>query len=175
MVAAGQEGASWLDCAVITATHLIGIESKRYEPFRRGKPAVFSDAYWRDVWGEEMGAFLAMRDHLRVAPSHFAHLDAAQLVKHAFGLRTEAKRRGLRAALVYLFAEPERWPNGKRIEAADRARHRVEIQAFARDVAGAEVAFAHLSYREMIADFERADGAMLHNHAGALRDWFPDI
>lgn len=40
-----------LDVLIETRTALIGIESKRYEPFR-GKPMpAFSDAYSRPVWG----------------------------------------------------------------------------------------------------------------------------
>lgn len=38
-----------LDCLVITPSALIGIESKRIEPFRGKSPASFSDAYWRPV------------------------------------------------------------------------------------------------------------------------------
>ena len=64
----------WLDAALMTTSHLIGIEAKRYEPFRASKPAEFSDAYWRDVWGQEMGPFLAMRDGLRDSPERFRHL-----------------------------------------------------------------------------------------------------
>ena len=39
-----------LDCLVTTPSALIGIESKRFEPFRDKKPASFSDAYWRPCW-----------------------------------------------------------------------------------------------------------------------------
>ena len=35
-----------LDCLVATPSALIGIESKRFEPFRGKTPATFSDAYW---------------------------------------------------------------------------------------------------------------------------------
>src|SRR5690606_3696770 len=42
----------WLDAAVETPTHLIGVESKRFEPFRSAKRASLSPAYDRDVWGE---------------------------------------------------------------------------------------------------------------------------
>ncbi|MCY4613766.1 MAG: hypothetical protein OXB94_09115 [Nitrospira sp.] len=40
-----------LDCLVTTVSALIGIESKRFEPFRGKKAASFCDAYWREVWG----------------------------------------------------------------------------------------------------------------------------
>src|SRR5687767_8892604 len=47
----------WLDAVIETRTHLIGVESKRYEPYRGGVRAEFSKAYWRDVWGKEMGPY----------------------------------------------------------------------------------------------------------------------
>jgi hypothetical protein len=39
-----------------------------------------------------MKPFQAMRDRLRDQPDLYRHLHAAQLVKHAFGLRTLASR-----------------------------------------------------------------------------------
>lgn len=165
----------WLDAAVITQTHLIGFESKRFEPFRGGKPAKFSETYWRDVWGARMGPFLATRDRLRDAPGRYRHLDAAQLVKHAFGLRTEAARWGLDAALVYVYAEPLAWPDGGKIDAAARERHRAELVAFEEAVAGAEVGFIHLSYRTLLALLDASGDAQLRHHAAAVRERFPDI
>ena len=49
----------WLDALVTTRRALIGIESKRYEPFRReyGPKTRFSDAYWRPVWGDQMSGY----------------------------------------------------------------------------------------------------------------------
>ena len=41
----------WLDAAILTDTHIVGIESKRFEPFRDAKCASFSAAYERPVWG----------------------------------------------------------------------------------------------------------------------------
>lgn len=78
-----------LDAVAETATHFIGIESKRYEPFRDSKSVNFSDAYSRPVWGERMGSFEKMRDDLKTGAAQFHYLDATQLVKHAFGLVAE--------------------------------------------------------------------------------------
>jgi hypothetical protein len=39
-----------LDALVLTKNALIGIESKRYEPFRGKRLAGLSEAYWRQVW-----------------------------------------------------------------------------------------------------------------------------
>ncbi|MBS0412652.1 MAG: hypothetical protein JSR86_22235 [Proteobacteria bacterium] len=44
----------WLDVGVQTAERHIGIESRRYEPFRDCKKATFSAAYYRPIWGQAM-------------------------------------------------------------------------------------------------------------------------
>jgi hypothetical protein len=56
---------SFLDVLVETATVVIGIESKRFEPFRPKPLAILSNAYWRPVWGERMGGYMGARDALR--------------------------------------------------------------------------------------------------------------
>lgn len=107
----------WLDAVVQTPKMLIGIESKRFEPFRDNKSVSLSSAYDRPVWGDNMRRYEDMRDKLRAGARQFRHLDAAQLVKHAFGLVTEAGRRNRSAALYYIFAEPAS-REGKAIAAA---------------------------------------------------------
>jgi hypothetical protein len=88
---------------------LVGVESKRYEPFRTKAEAEMSDAYWRPVWGDEMKGYQRCRDSTRVAGRQFARLDVGQLVKHAFGLRTAVQNIWKRKSpvLFYLCAEPE--------------------------------------------------------------------
>lgn len=157
----------WLDVAVETDNLLIGIESKRYEPFRDRKAAVFSPAYSRPVWGQAMGAFEAMRDSLSAGRS-FEFLDAAQLVKHALGLRTQAHRKGRRAILCYLYAEPDAYPDGRAIPPSKIAGHRAELAAFAAEVtdALAEVTFCSLTYGQLLQHWSDLPG--LADHAGAL-------
>jgi len=140
----------WLDAAVETTTHLIGVESKRFEPFRDKKKVELSDAYNRDVWGDGMAPFTRMRDGLRAIEVGFAHLDAAQLVKHAFGLVTEGRRTGKSPALLYLYAEPT-MRGAKSIAPELLLRHRAEITVFASIVSGAAVRFAACSYREWLS------------------------
>lgn len=139
----------WLDAAVETPDHLIGVESKRFEPFRDAKTVALSSAYDRDVWGERMEPFTRMRDALRSRDVRFQWLDGAQLVKHAFGLVTEGRRLRKRPVLLYLYAEPSRRSTAA-IRAEDHAGHRQEVGAFARAVGGAAVAFAACSYREWL-------------------------
>ncbi len=153
----------WLDAAVETHSHVIGIESKRFEPFRDAKTVNLSDAYDRDVWSDWMTPFTAMRDRLRAGDGGYCHLDAAQLVKHAFGLVSEGRRLGKAPVLLYLYAEPTH--RGATLIPADAiGRHRAEIADFAAAVAGAEVRFAACSWREWLAGW--TDDA--RNHADAL-------
>lgn len=140
----------WLDAAAFTDTYLIGIESKRFEPFRDAKTVRFSAAYNRPVWGENMGRYSALREALRDGTASYLHLDAAQLVKHAYGLVTDARRHNLRPHLFYIFAEPIELA-GHHISAEDRARHRAEVTDFRERVAGDEVGFTFASYREWLA------------------------
>ena len=144
----------WLDAVVQTPRMLIGIESKRFEPFRDAKSVRLSDAYDRPVWGGNMKSYERMRDRLRSGEERFVHLDAAQLVKHAFGLVTEGVRRHRTPVLFYLFAEPAA-RNGHAIAPDDLARHRNEIIRFSEAVFGDEVTFHSASYREWLGTWHR--------------------
>jgi hypothetical protein len=162
----------WLDAVAVTKTHLIGIESKRFEPFRDKKTIALSAAYDRPVWGEAMAQYEELRDQLRSGAIHFEYLDAAQLVKHAFGLVTDARRKGKQPILVYLFAEPS-YLNGQPI--GDRAiqRHRAEVAEFAKLISGAEVAFLATSYREWISSWVQYDQSVGQHGAALLREFEP--
>ena len=157
-----------------TKTQLIGVESKRFEPYRARKPGEFSPAYRRDVWGSKMRAFETMRDDLTQNPARFAHLDAVQLVKHAFGIRTQAHKRRLNGILVYLYAEPTRWPkkNGRPISAAIRREHADEAKKFANTVAGSEVAVLTCTYREFLAAMRSSPFSDVRVHAEAVKKRF---
>lgn len=158
----------WLDAVVETDSWLIGVESKRYEPFRGCKPAAFSEAYQRDVWGDRMVAFKDLRDRLTDGSLCPVHLDCAQLVKHAFGIRTQAAKSGKRGALVYIYAEPATWPGGRTIPAADIEAHRAEMAAFSERVANAEVEFRAVPYRRLFDAFLASEDKSLHDHGVAL-------
>lgn len=146
----------WLDAAIETDSKLIGVESKRYEPFRDRKAVELSSAYDRPVWGSGMEPYERMRDALRGEPKHFQFLDAAQLVKHAFGLVTDAKRKAKRPHLHYLYAEPHE-RGGKSITERMWQSHRDEIAEFAAAVAGADVEFSSCSYREWLFTWAGVD------------------
>ncbi|MDE0350242.1 MAG: hypothetical protein OXM56_11130 [Gammaproteobacteria bacterium] len=165
------------DCLIATRSALIGVESKRYEPFRPRKAPSLSKAYWRDVWGSRMTGYAGARDALRENPRLYSCLDAAQLVKHAFALRTEVHRRGphagLRPMLLYVYAEPEVWVRtGRQIGADTRATHLSEIESFAQHVAGDEVKFVSCSYRRLLETWLRVPGGTIRDHAQAVIDRF---
>lgn len=160
-----------------TPSALIGIESKRFEPYRSKQASSPSDAYWRPVWGEQMAGYERIRDTLRSDPGRFVHLDAAQLFKHAFALRTEVHRtnghRGLKPVLFYLYAEPDRWPGDRRlVDEHARDRHREEIRRFAAAVAGDETVFVPCPYRRLIDAWMKSEDESIRGHARGVDSTF---
>jgi hypothetical protein len=111
-----------------------------------------------------------MRDALRSGEQRFELLDAAQLVKHAFGLVTDARRKAKAPALVYLFAEPAAL-NKHPIAPETFAKHRAEIAQFAKSVEGAEVTFHAISYREWLGTWP-APPAPVGLHRDAVMQHF---
>lgn len=165
-----------LDVLIETQTALIGVESKRYEPFRPKGDAALSDAYDRDVWGSRMSGYTGIRDGLRSGNLSFRHLDAAQLIKHGFGLRTGvqdgAKYAGKRAVLFYLFAEPKAWSDGRLIDDSQHKLHRTEVQQFADLVRGNEVEFRWATYSDVLDSWKSAEPGAVGDHASAVRAHF---
>lgn len=146
----------WLDAMITTTNEVIGVESKRFEPFRGAKRASLSAAYDRPVWGDRMGSFEQLRDDLRSGRVAFKYLDATQLVKHALGLLSERQRSGKRPILVYLFAEPTALA-GRPIPPSALATHRDEVCQFAERVLRSDVQFHSVSYRSWLDSWGMAD------------------
>lgn len=168
-----------LDVLVVTHVHLIGIESKRFEPFRSKSSAEFSDCYSKPLWGGDMKGYEDVRDKLRQTPGLFRFIDAVQLVKHAFALRTAAVRRpggayhNLSPILFYVYAEPDFWPKtGAPVLDAKKAAHKAEIADFKTAVAGDEVAFAACSYQQLLAGWSSCPDPGISAHAEAVRSRF---
>ncbi len=162
-----------LDVLITTPSALIGIESKRFEPFRPKSAPSLSAAYWRPVWGDRMEGYQRIRDELRRDSSLYDRLDAAQLFKHAFALRTQVHRegehQGMTPVLVYLYSEPKSWPSdGRLIREEGMAKHRQEIQDFASRVEGDEVTFVSCSYRELLSAWQESEKHEVHSHAEAV-------
>jgi hypothetical protein len=170
-----------LDVLVVTADALIGVESKRYEPFRNKNAGEISAAFSSSVWGGKMAGYECCRDEIRDSGGgRFARLDVAQLVKHAFALRTAvhnvAKWVGKRPILYYLYAEPERWPGEKgALPLEDRVQHRAEIAAFSEMVPDDEVSLLSCSYSELLTGWSAQKDPMIRAHAAAVARHFRDL
>jgi hypothetical protein len=157
----------WLDAWVETSEAIIGIESKRCGPFRDEKTVKLSDAYDRPVWGDQMGPFESIRDSLRSGVTSFTFLDAAQLVKHSFGLVTEGRKKKKRPYLVYIFAEPAKYSDDV------KTLHRQEIVRFATAVEGAVVDFRAISYREWLNGWPESDPELVAHRRSILNRFEP--
>lgn len=108
-----------------------------------------------------------MRDALRSNPSAYRFLDPAQLVKHAFGLVTEAGRVNRSPVLLYLYVEPSR------VAPTAFSAHRAEIEGFSAAVRGARVRFAAVSWSDWLKRFDTAAvPSGVRVHAEALRRKF---
>lgn len=156
----------WLDAALVTPTTLVGVEAKRYEPFRPAKATGFTEAFDSRDWGTGMARFDALRGALASGAVRYRHLDAVQLVKHAYGLRTQAQKLARGAVLVYLHAAPAAWANGRPVDAEAIRRHAAEVRDFAGRVKGADVVFAPLRWADLLAQW--AGVPALAGHAAAI-------
>ncbi len=164
----------WLDVGIETDTTLIGVESKRYEPFRPGKASGFAEVYDRPVWGEKMPGFTTLRDALVAGDVEYDALDAVQLIKHAYGIYTRSEKRAMGAVLVYLYAEPATWmSSGKPVDAKRIATHRREVADFARRVVGDSVTFVPLRWQDLLRQWGGV--AKLAPHVAALKARFGEL
>ncbi len=161
----------WLDSGIVTAQHLVGIESKRFEPFRDSKQAHFADTYLerRSLWPNTMAPWFSALEALKRNPRQFRFLDAAQLIKHGLGIEQTAARQALSPVLAYIFAEPAELA-GKPIDPSDIRSHRAEIAAFAEMIGNGPVRFAAFSYRDWLETWP--DEPALTAHRAAIMDLF---
>lgn len=148
-----------LDAAARGAQGVVAIESKCLEYFTP-KAAAFRPAYQlleqfrATPWFDEM-------ERLLTAPQAYQTLDAAQLVKHAFGLMNSA---GKGATLIYLFWEPDDAGRHPLF-----AQHRQEIAALEARTRDGSVSFVALSYAELWEAWIRCGSVQLQEHAARLR------
>lgn len=158
-----------LDAVVTTPTTLVGIASKRYQPFRPGKAVAFTEPFDSRDWGPGMARFGAMRKALTTGQT-FRHIDAVTLVKQAYALRTQSIKRAKGAVLLYLYAEPQNWASGKPVDPAAITRHRAEVTSFARSVKGDDVTFVALTWAELLTQWSKTPALVAHT--AAVRGWF---
>ncbi len=164
----------WLDVGIETDSLLIGVESKRYEPYRPLKTDSFSEAYEKDVWGNRMGRYGSTMKAITAGTQVFRSLDAVQLIKDAFGLRTQGIKKARQPVLVYLYAEPAVWAgSGKPLDAAKITQHRAEIDRFGALVEGDHVTFLPVSWAQLLENWARKPA--LQAHVAAIRARFGDL
>jgi hypothetical protein len=151
-----------LDVLLSGPAGIIGIESKLSEYLSRHS-AKFSPAYEQQIRDDrrDSGYFREMV-RLMAEPDSYVLLDAAQLIKHAFGLAHTFK--GKPTSLLYLYWEPAN-PEGNPAFAA----HRAEIAEFAERVSGATPSFSAMSYPEFWSVLESAGPAWVQAHLAELR------
>lgn len=152
-----------LDVVLSGPDHVVGVESKLTEYLTRHR-AIFSPAYAKQIRDKRRdGGYFREMLRLMEAPETYVWLDAAQLIKHAFGLaRTFPDQE---VTLLYLYWEPA---NAER--SPEFARHRDEIAAFAERIAGSTPTFAALSYPELWQFWQQSGPAdWLVRHLGDLR------
>ncbi|MFZ1662875.1 MAG: hypothetical protein WAT77_13030 [Paracoccaceae bacterium] len=150
-----------LDVLLSGPNGVIGIESKLTEYLGKHR-ANFSPAYAAQIRDErrEQGYFLEML-RLVEEPDSYVWLDAAQLIKHAFGLAHTFRDR--KVTLLYLFWEPTD-PTCHRAF----GEHRDEIARFAQRVAGSTPAFLAMSYAQLWSGWRPNQTAWLTDHLSEL-------
>ncbi|MCY4317115.1 MAG: hypothetical protein OXC66_13490 [Roseovarius sp.] len=98
-------------------------------------------------------------------PDSYTWLDAAQLIKHAFGIARTLN--GRHATLLHLFWEPANAEVHSGL-----AAHREEISEFAERVQGSSPTFRAMSYPELWHSWTCDSANMpewVHRHVGNLR------
>jgi hypothetical protein len=158
------------DAVVTTPTTLVGIISKRYQPFRPAKATAFTEPFDSRDWGAGMARYGALRQALVLGRQSYRHLDAVTLIKQAYALRTQSVKRARGAVLVYLHAAPTHWSSGKPVDPKALALHQVEVDAFARTVRGDDVTFVPLRWSDLLAEWSKTPA--LAAHAAAVTGWF---
>lgn len=156
-----------LDLVASGGVNVVAVESKCLEYLNdRSTPrkmADFQPAYFEQITDERKTGpwFRAMKKLSDSDP--FLRLDAAQLIKHAFGLARCFK--GLSVTLAYVFWEPTDAANFPVFSA-----HRGEIARFSEIVEGGFPRFDPISYPELWSLWsQKTCPAWLVAHAGNLR------
>lgn len=153
-----------LDVVLSGPGGVVGIESKLTE-YLSAHRAEFSPAYAEQIRDSrrDQGYFREML-RLRDCPDHYSWLDAAQLIKHAFGLARTFPDRPV--TLLYLFWEPAN-PNA----GPEFAGHRDEIEEFRARVAGSSPTFEAMSYPELWQSWRdsASTSGWLHKHLENLQ------
>lgn len=155
-----------LDIVLSSNSQVIGIESKLIEHLGN-KTVEFNCKYRKQIQDERrnQGYFKEMRqlemEQQMGKPCRYRHLDAAQLIKHAFGLSKTFKNETKQ--LLYIFWEPINWQSHQVF-----IDHRSEIKEFSNRVQGSFPAFHYISYPELWARLRQEASSLLCDHIDQL-------
>jgi len=131
-----------LDLLAEGPNEVVAVESKCLEHLAP-HTAEFSPAYGAEIIDDRrQTAWFREMQRLVEEPRRYRWLDAAQLVKHAFGIAHTFPDRA--ATLLYLFWEPSN-PDGY----PTFAEHRSEVSRFKASVVGSGPKFIAMSYPEL--------------------------
>lgn len=152
-----------LDVVLGGQTHLVGVESKLTEYLAAESPRDWQDSYKRDTTRALLDG--GWRDLLEALtgdePPEFAHVDTAQLVKHALGL---AKQRGsCTPRLVYVYWEPL-----NRDDIPEVRQHRAEVERLGEEVTASTVEFDHMPYDALWTRWAAHGPPWVRHHVEAL-------
>lgn len=152
-----------LDVVAFGPDELVAIESKCVEYLSPKQPD-FSERYETGIADERAaGPWYAEMMRLRSRSGQtYQWLDAAQLIKHAFGLALVQPARP--TTLIYLYWEPMDSDFSPLF-----AKHRAEIAAFAERLAGGSPGFKAMSYPELWNAWDETGDPFLGRHVAALR------
>ena len=155
-----------LDVVFEKEEKVIAIESKFTEYLKSKKPE-FKKIYEEKInddrrdgkWFKEMQRLNPDKN----TTDSYKCLNAAQLIKHAFGLAREFHGKSI--VLLYLYWEPENADDYENIKT-----HRNEIEKFTCRVAGDEISFKEMTYRQLWKTWEsKSPPAWLREHIHQLR------
>lgn len=151
-----------LDLLLEGPEEVVGIESKLAEPMTATR-AKFSPQY-RKRLRDRLGSSAWFQEMCRLEedPNRYGFLDAAQLVKHAFGLIYTFPDRNVK--LLYLFWEPR---NSR--DHPFFSEHRRQVAEFAKSVQDSGPAFDAMSHGELWRHWSAATSPWLSAHIGNLQ------
>ena len=136
-----------LDVVLSDSERLTAVESKLTEHLTGGQHAAFKPSY-EEVISRAHESWQTLYERLKRAPDAFNYLDAAQLVRHYLGIKTQTAsggaHAGKRPVLVYLYWEPS---NAAELQPC--RTHAEEIRDLATHVKDPDLSFRVLTYREL--------------------------
>jgi hypothetical protein len=141
---------------------IIAVESKATE-YLQPHVTTFAPSYESLGWPKCVEGSVALMRRLSADAFSFEYLDAAQLVKHAFGLASTFGDRD--TVLLYLFWEPENRDDFREFD-----QHSNELRQFEASVAGSSIKFLWMSYSHLFREWGKQDLKWSRQHSSKLRD-----